>query len=100
MPSTHASACTFFAAYATLASIYLPLHPRIHPLLATLCTLRDDSVGNAYCALSCLAWLSYLAPGRCRNSIWCLLCECMVEILGGGRGQSKDAGWGARKMDR
>lgn len=35
MPSTHASACTFFAAYATLASIYLPLHPRIHPLLAT-----------------------------------------------------------------
>ncbi|KIJ69388.1 hypothetical protein HYDPIDRAFT_105982 [Hydnomerulius pinastri MD-312] len=32
MPSTHASACTFFAAYAPLASLYLPLHPNLHPL--------------------------------------------------------------------
>ncbi|KAL4067639.1 hypothetical protein V8B97DRAFT_1949683 [Scleroderma yunnanense] len=31
MPSTHSSSCTFFAAYATLASLYLPLHPRLHP---------------------------------------------------------------------
>ncbi|KAG1715693.1 hypothetical protein ID866_1456, partial [Astraeus odoratus] len=32
MPSTHSSSCTFFAAYATFASIYLPLHSRLHPL--------------------------------------------------------------------
>lgn len=31
MPSTHSSSCTFFAAYATLASLYLPVHPRLHP---------------------------------------------------------------------
>ncbi|KAF9227917.1 hypothetical protein BS17DRAFT_800085 [Gyrodon lividus] len=32
MPSTHASACTFFAAYIPLASLYLPLHPSLDPL--------------------------------------------------------------------
>jgi dolichyldiphosphatase len=32
MPSTHASACTFFAAYAPLASLYLPLHPNLGSL--------------------------------------------------------------------
>ncbi|KAI6022674.1 hypothetical protein EDC04DRAFT_2727754 [Pisolithus marmoratus] len=35
MPSTHSSGCTYLATYAALASIYLPVHPRIHPLLAT-----------------------------------------------------------------
>ncbi|KAH7889687.1 hypothetical protein F5I97DRAFT_1846287 [Phlebopus sp. FC_14] len=34
MPSTHASACMFFAAYSTLANLYLPPHPSLHPVAA------------------------------------------------------------------
>lgn len=32
MPSTHASACTFFTVSALFGSIYLPLHSSLHPL--------------------------------------------------------------------
>lgn len=31
MPSTHASACTFLAVSVLLSSLYLPLHPSLHP---------------------------------------------------------------------
>lgn len=32
MPSTHASACTFFAVSVLLGSLYLPPHSSLHPL--------------------------------------------------------------------
>ncbi|KAG6376156.1 hypothetical protein JVT61DRAFT_2130 [Boletus reticuloceps] len=33
MPSTHASACTFFAVSVLLGSLYLPQHPSFHPIV-------------------------------------------------------------------
>lgn len=89
MPSTHASACTFFATYAALASIYLPVHPRIHPLLATYAPF----VMIPWATLIVLSrvWLGHhtypqvaagVTFGICFASIWLRL---WVENVGGVR---------------
>ncbi|KAI6028410.1 hypothetical protein F5J12DRAFT_888935 [Pisolithus orientalis] len=89
MPSTHASACTFFATYAALASIYLPVHPRIHPLLAT----HAPFVMIPWATLIVLSrvWLGHhtypqvaagVTFGICFASIWLRL---WVENVGGVR---------------
>lgn len=93
MPSTHASGCTFFAASVLLGSLYLPLHPRFHPLVvfAPLVVLPWTST-----IVLSRVWFGYhtwpqviagVCFGVCFASLWF---KIWAEDLGGVRTQGRD----------
>ena len=88
MPSTHSASCTFFAAYATLASLYLPVHPRLHPVTKYAPLMM---VPWAALIVSSRVWLGYhtwpqVAVGTALGILWAAVWfKLWIEDAGGVR---------------